>query len=187
MRKAKDETEPKFEGEDKANLKRDAPDADIGPAPKRKRGGRKKKEKFMDDDLLTAAEKADKMRRSDRWIPDIGLRRRVATKPESVPHELWMSYCMMDEYIYRQSLTDDEVTLLPFIDEVFIYKQDGPKPKTPPGFCWDAVIRGRPRRHKTFWLQLEVCNWYAVGMQRYPYLALLDVITEWNIYNRRYV
>ena len=28
---------------------------------------------------------------------------------------------------------------------------------------------------------------YAVGMQRYPYSGLLDAITEWNIYNSRYV
>ena len=136
-RKTKDETDREFEREDKDNRKRDATDTDIEPVPKRKRG-RKKKEKFMDDDLLTVAEKADKLRRSDRWIPDIGLRKRVAMKPESVPYELWMSYCMMDEYIYRQSLSDEDVALLPFIDEVFRYKQDGPKPKTPPGFCWDA-------------------------------------------------
>ena len=123
--------------ENKACNQGDVIDASTEAAPKRKRSGKKKKEKFMEDELLTEAQKSDKLRRYDRWIPDIGHRKRVATRPDSVPYELWMSYCMMDEYIYRQSLTAQEVAALPLIDEVFLHKQDGPKPITPPGFRWD--------------------------------------------------
>ena len=127
----------KVKTEDKANAILNPINAGTEATPKRKRNTKKKKEKFMEDDLLTPAQKSDKTRRNDRWIPDIGFRKRVATRPDSVPQELWMSYCMMDAYIYRESLSAEEVSDLPLIDEVFSYKQDGPKPTTPTGFCWD--------------------------------------------------
>lgn len=118
--------------------------------PARKRGGKKKKkeEKFMDD-FLTPEEAADQLRRSERWIPDIELRTRPTTKPDSIPIQLWMSYCMMEEFVYRQSLTEEEVLSLPLIDDVFIYKQGGPMPSAPPGYYWDEEKNLVPNQQET--------------------------------------
>ncbi|RYP80240.1 hypothetical protein DL769_002542 [Monosporascus sp. CRB-8-3] len=96
---------------------------------------KKKEERYMDDFLRD--ESADPLRRSDRWVPDIASRKRPVEKPEDIPYQLRMSYCMMEEYIYRQSLTEEEVLALPLIDEVFLFRQGGPRPATPPGFHWD--------------------------------------------------
>lgn len=116
----------------------------IKKAPARKRGGKKKiEEKFMDDFLLDdelpeeEEGKAEHLNRSERYIPDIELRKRPVTKPANVPYQLWMAYCMMEEFIYRQSLTEEEVLASPLIDDVLLFRQGGPKPCSPPGFKWD--------------------------------------------------
>ncbi len=112
-------------------------------APGRKRSGKKKKKKqqenFMDDLLASdgETEKVDRLRRSVCWIPDMEHRKHPTTKPDKVPSQLWMSYCMMEEFVYRQALTEEEVLSLPLIDDVFIYKQGGSRPLPPPGFHWD--------------------------------------------------
>lgn len=113
----------------------------LGDDPKnmpviRKRGGRKRGKNFMDE-FLASEEPIDQLSRSERWIPDMESRLRPTTKPDSVPLQLWMSYCMMDEFVYRQSLTDEEILALPLIDDVFLFKQGGPMPSAPPGFHWD--------------------------------------------------
>ncbi|CAJ2513914.1 Uu.00g020330.m01.CDS01 [Anthostomella pinea] len=81
-------------------------------SPRMARKGRKnrkrntpKTEKFMDDILMSDDEPEDSLQRSERWIPDMELRRRPSEKPAHMPHVLWMSYYFLDEYIYRQSLT----------------------------------------------------------------------------------
>ncbi|KAI1470554.1 uncharacterized protein F4812DRAFT_418098 [Daldinia caldariorum] len=114
--------------------------------PKRGRNKRKKTEEdmYMDDFLLSDEE--DKhpgylggLRRAERWIPDIDHRPRVHQKPRNVPSQLWMSYCLMDDYIYRQSLTEEEVLAHPLMDEVLEFQQggNGSEPIPPVGYTWN--------------------------------------------------
>ncbi|KAI1141989.1 hypothetical protein F5Y05DRAFT_369375 [Hypoxylon sp. FL0543] len=119
-------------------------------APKSKRGRKKKKpaeEMYMDDFLLSdeegeAGEGLGKegergLRREDRWIPDIEHRGRPARKPKNVPYQIWMSYTLLDDYIYRQSLTDEEALTHPLMDDVYLFQNGGPQPVTPAGFQWN--------------------------------------------------
>ncbi|KAI0597476.1 hypothetical protein F4775DRAFT_602696 [Biscogniauxia sp. FL1348] len=124
--------------------------APSSPRAKRGRPSRKAtvvpraEKKFMDDifgsdDDDDEADTADRRRlqRGDRWIPDMEHRGRPAHRPPHVAHQLWMSYCLLDDYIYRESLTPDEVVAFPLMDDVYTYQHGGPKPITPPGFRWD--------------------------------------------------
>ncbi|KAI5926174.1 hypothetical protein F4810DRAFT_655804 [Camillea tinctor] len=120
-----------------------SPKTDLNsPRAKRGRLGRKPRpeKKFMDDIFGSDddADAADHLQRGDRWIPDMEHRRRPACKPPRVPHQLWMSYCLLDDYIYRESLTQDEVLSFPLMDDVYTYQHGGPKPITPPGYQWDS-------------------------------------------------
>ncbi|KAI1474580.1 hypothetical protein K445DRAFT_14084 [Daldinia sp. EC12] len=111
--------------------------------PKRIRNKKKKSEEdmYMDDFLLSEEEDRQPggLRRAERWIPDIEHRRRVGRKPQNVPSQLWMSYCLMDDYIYRQSLTEEEVLAHPLLDDVLEFQQGGnsTKPIPPVGYRWD--------------------------------------------------
>ncbi|KAI0128117.1 hypothetical protein F4776DRAFT_629313 [Hypoxylon sp. NC0597] len=113
---------------------------------KSKRGRKRKRaeEMYMDDILLSdegetgkgSGEGGDRLRRADRWIPDIEHRVRIASKPKNVPCQMWMSYTLLDDYIYRQSLTEEQVLTHPLMDEIYTFQNGGPKPTTPPGFQW---------------------------------------------------
>ncbi|KAI8958345.1 hypothetical protein F5Y11DRAFT_43094 [Daldinia sp. FL1419] len=119
-----------------------------GSRSKRKSRNRKKKseeEKYLDDFLLSDEEdeRTLSLRRSDRWIPDMEHRRRIAQKPKNVPSQLWMSYSLMDEYIFRQSLSDEEILKYPLIDDVFEFQNSSGDagPPLPPGFQWNDKRR----------------------------------------------
>ncbi|KAI1638684.1 hypothetical protein F4809DRAFT_599282 [Biscogniauxia mediterranea] len=107
--------------------------------PSRRATVPKAEKKFMDDIFGSDDEAgaADQLQRGDRWIPDMEHRGRPARRPPHVPHQLWMSYCLLDDYIYRESLTPGEVLSFPLMDDVYTYQHGGPKPITPPGFRWD--------------------------------------------------
>ncbi|KAI0848048.1 hypothetical protein F5Y00DRAFT_270477 [Daldinia vernicosa] len=114
---------------------------------KRGRGRKKKSEEdmYMDDFLLSDEETGHPggLRRAERWIPEMEHRRRPGQKPRNIPSQLWMSYCLMDDYIYRQSLTDEEVLAHPLMDDVLEYQQGGSSAKVvpPPGFQWNEKRR----------------------------------------------
>ncbi|KAI1495901.1 hypothetical protein F5X99DRAFT_425512 [Biscogniauxia marginata] len=119
----------------------------VSPKPPRlRKGGRrgrktpspKAEKKFMDDIFEQDDDAADQLQRGDRWIPDMELRGRPAQRPPHIPHQLWISYCLLDEHIYRLSLTPDEVLALPLMDDVYTYQHGGPEPICPPGFRWDS-------------------------------------------------
>lgn len=116
--------------------------------PKKKKKKKKSEEEdmYMDDFILSDEENAankgegeagDRLNRGDRWIPDIEHRSRPAWKPKGVPYQMWMSYCLLDDYIYRYSLTDGEVMAYPLMDEVYSFQNGGPQPVTPAGFQWN--------------------------------------------------
>lgn len=117
--------------------------------PKAKRGRSKKKKSeedmYMDDFLLSDDEfgHPGDLRRAERWIPDMEHRRRLDQKPKNVPSQLWMSYCLMDDYMYRQSLTDEEVLEHPLMDDVLAFQHGGSSDKVvpPPGFQWNERRR----------------------------------------------
>ncbi|KAI1382662.1 uncharacterized protein F4822DRAFT_435337 [Hypoxylon trugodes] len=115
---------------------------------KRKRKRNKKSaEKFMDGFLSEPEEgtddsygkrDGDRVRREDRWIPKMEHRgRRPAEKPKNVPYHVWMSYCFLDDYIYRYSMTAEEALTLPLMDDVFSFQSGGSQPVTPAGFRWN--------------------------------------------------
>ncbi|KAI0888587.1 uncharacterized protein GGS22DRAFT_60845 [Annulohypoxylon maeteangense] len=79
----------------------------------------------------------EQLRRGDRWIPDIEHRGRPSRKPEAVPYQIWMAYSLMDDYIYRHSITREEVLTHPLMDDVYSFQNGGPQPVTPAGFRWD--------------------------------------------------
>ncbi|KAI0841336.1 hypothetical protein F5Y06DRAFT_285457 [Hypoxylon sp. FL0890] len=119
------------------------------PKVSKSKRGRKKKpaeEMYMDDFLLSdegetgefpGKEAGGRVRRDDRWIPDMEHRGRLARKPKNVPYQIWMSYNLLDDYIYRQSLTDEEALKHPLLDDVYTFQTGGPKPATPAGFQWN--------------------------------------------------
>ncbi|KAI2602145.1 hypothetical protein GGR54DRAFT_535129 [Hypoxylon sp. NC1633] len=123
---------------------------------KKKRGRGKKKpesEMYMDDILLSDKEEDEgdkakevvgdgRLRREDRWIPDMEHRgKRPEQKPKLVPYQVWMSYCLLDDYIYRNSLTADQIRKHPLMDEVYSFQNGGQQPVTPAGFQWDGRQR----------------------------------------------
>ncbi|KAI6085745.1 hypothetical protein F4821DRAFT_279083 [Hypoxylon rubiginosum] len=143
----------------------DAPPPTPAPATpksaKNKRGRPKKKrdeDMYMDEFLLSdeeepapqvaaggqtaaaaAAAAAKNLRRGDRWIPELEHRRRITKKPANVPHGLWMSYRFFDDYMYRMSLTEEEVLSHPLMDEVFSFQNNGHRPPVAPeGFWWEG-------------------------------------------------
>lgn len=104
--------------------------------------------RFMDESEFLEPEENDELGLSSRHIPHIGLRRRISKKPAHVPFNIWMAYKQMDDFVYRQSLSEREVLALPFDDDAFAFQgHDGAKPSLPPGFAWDdkrRLVDGRP-------------------------------------------
>ncbi|KAI2464991.1 hypothetical protein F4781DRAFT_410810 [Annulohypoxylon bovei var. microspora] len=80
---------------------------------------------------------SEQLRREDRWIPDMEHRGRPFRKPGAVPYQIWMSYSLLDDYIYRHSITDAEILTHPLMDDVYSFQNGGPQPVTPAGFQWD--------------------------------------------------
>jgi hypothetical protein len=116
--------------------------------------GRRSKytKRYMDETEFLEPDDDDELRLSSRHVPHIGLRRRVGRKPANVPFSIWMAYKQIDDYVYRQSLTEREILALPFDDDAFAFQShDGTKPSLPPGFSWDdkrRLVDGRsPERH----------------------------------------
>ncbi|KAL7627262.1 hypothetical protein AAE478_001451 [Parahypoxylon ruwenzoriense] len=107
-------------------------------------------DRYMDDFLLSdeegeemqgKGEEGDRLQRADRWIPDMEHRSRPSRKPKNVPYQLWMSYSLLDDYIYRYSLSDEEAQSLPLVDDIYAFQNGGSKPVTPAGFRWDDKKR----------------------------------------------
>ncbi|OTB00531.1 hypothetical protein M426DRAFT_26446 [Hypoxylon sp. CI-4A] len=135
------------------------PAAPAAPKPTKGKRGRKKKpakeKKYMDDFLLSDDDEeeggenereqgggGDRLRRGDRWIPEMENRKRPAKKPRGVSHQVWMSYCFLDDFIYRSSLTEEEVLTYPLLDQMYAFQQgDTEEPVTPAGFQWDETKR----------------------------------------------
>ncbi|KAI1775495.1 hypothetical protein F4818DRAFT_416699 [Hypoxylon cercidicola] len=116
----------------------------------RPRKNRAEEDMYMDDFLLSDEEVAHNgrevnLRRADRWIPDMEHRRRISRRPKNVPYAVWMSYCFLDDYIYRNSLTDEEVLSYPLLDDMFSFQSGGTQPATPAGFQWNEKKHLVPR------------------------------------------
>ncbi|KAI1455965.1 hypothetical protein F4805DRAFT_253357 [Annulohypoxylon moriforme] len=117
--------------------------------PKRGHKRRQSVDMYMDYFLLSdeeqegekkqGGEETEKLQRSDRWIPDMEHRGRPSRKPESVPHQIWMAYSLMDDYVYRHWITREEVLTHPLMDDVYSFQNGGPQPVTPAGFQWDET------------------------------------------------
>ncbi|KAI2607238.1 uncharacterized protein GGS25DRAFT_532433 [Hypoxylon fragiforme] len=136
-----------------------APEQAKGKKPARKKRKRAPR-KFMDDFLASDAEEPEEeeegytdversdqqLRRKDRWVPDMEHRSRPTTRPKGIPHALWMSYCLLDDYIYRHSLTPEEIRTHPLMDDVYMFQSGGPQPVTPAGFRWNDYQKLEPIR-----------------------------------------
>ncbi|KAI0427185.1 hypothetical protein F5Y09DRAFT_344905 [Xylaria sp. FL1042] len=99
--------------------------------------------KYMDDMLNLKDLVEDELNRGQRWIPDFAHRKRPNYQPPGVPLSLWMSYVHLDDYIYRHSLSREEIESLPLLDDVHEYQySDGrkPRPITPLGYQWDKNL-----------------------------------------------
>ncbi|POS70104.1 hypothetical protein DHEL01_v211502 [Diaporthe helianthi] len=108
--------------------------------------------RYMDESEFLEPHETDELGLSSRYIPHIGMRRRVGRKPPNVPFGLWMAYKHMDDFVYRQSLSEKEALALPSDDDAFAFQShDGAKPSLPPGFSWDdsrRLLDGRsPEQH----------------------------------------
>ncbi|KAI1208352.1 uncharacterized protein F4807DRAFT_430967 [Annulohypoxylon truncatum] len=131
-----------------------SPGIQSAPTPKptkpNKRGRKRRQsvDMYMDYFLLSDEEgegekkkqggkETEQLRRGDRWIPDMEHRGRLSRKPNAVPYQIWMAYSLMDDYIYRHSITDAEVLTHPLMDDVYSFQNGGPQPVTPAGFQWD--------------------------------------------------
>ncbi|KAI1426393.1 hypothetical protein F5Y12DRAFT_713124 [Xylaria sp. FL1777] len=104
---------------------------------------RPKAKKYMDDILNVEDSGEDELKRGKRWIPDFAHRKRPNHQPPGVPFSLWMSYKHLDEYMYRHSLSREDLEALPLLDDVHEYQNsDGriPQPITPPGYQWDENL-----------------------------------------------
>ncbi|KAJ0110099.1 hypothetical protein J7T55_014902 [Diaporthe amygdali] len=101
---------------------------------------------YVDAGEILGLDENDELGLSARHIPQIGLRRRVGRKPAKVPFSLWMAYHQMDDFIYRNSLSKEEVVALPTDDDVFDFHIGGDAPSLPPDFAWDDKKRLVDRR-----------------------------------------
>ena len=104
--------------------------------------------RYIDADEFLGPEENDELGLSGRHIPQIGLRRRVGRKPAKVPFSIWMAYKQLDDFVYRQSLSEEEVVALPTDDDAFDFQGGGGEaPSLPGGFAWDANKRLLDQRH----------------------------------------
>ncbi|KAH9908310.1 hypothetical protein F4778DRAFT_716844 [Xylariomycetidae sp. FL2044] len=110
------------------------------PHGKRSRKGKGKKthKGFVDDLLDDGLDSDDSLQLSERHIPRMEHRGHPVEKPDNVPQSLWLAYCHLNDYIYRQSLPEDVIKQLPLIEEYFKFQHGGPAPSLPPGFEWSA-------------------------------------------------
>ncbi|KAJ8125509.1 hypothetical protein O1611_g8129 [Lasiodiplodia mahajangana] len=103
----------------------------------------KGEKKYMDDVLTVDDSFEDELQRGDRWIPNFEYRTRPTHKPNGVPYSLWLSYKHLDDFIYRCSLSPEDLEGLPLLEDVHEYQNsDGrmPRPITPPGFKYDESL-----------------------------------------------
>ncbi|KAI3401974.1 hypothetical protein diail_3948 [Diaporthe ilicicola] len=112
-------------------------------APSQIRLGRRGRPKnnYVDDGEILDIDENDELGLSGRHIPQIGLRRRVGKKPTKVPFSIWMAYHQLDDFVYRNSLSEEEVVALPTDDEVFDFHSGGEAPGLPSDFTWDNKKR----------------------------------------------
>lgn len=99
--------------------------------------------KYMDDSLNEGANIDEEIHRGKRWIPDLAHRKRAVDQPLGVPFALWIAYKHLDDYMYRHSLSCEELEALPLLEDVHEYQDsDGrlPRPITPPGYMWDENL-----------------------------------------------
>lgn len=98
--------------------------------------------RYIDATEFLESEENDELGLSGRHIPQIGLRRRVGRKPAKVPFSIWMAYKQLDDFVYRHSLTEEEVVALPSDDDAFEFQgSGGEEPSLPVGFAWDEKKR----------------------------------------------
>ncbi|KAI1300933.1 hypothetical protein F5Y03DRAFT_396897 [Xylaria venustula] len=120
----------------------------MGPSKPKAQGYRKSKgKKYMDDFIDMKDHAEDELQREQRWIPDFAHRKRPNNQPPGVPFSLWMSYKHLDDYMYRHSLSREELESLPLLDDVHEYQNsDGrkPRPITPLGYQWDDHLELMP-------------------------------------------
>lgn len=120
------------------------PDPDK-PRPthnKWKDGRRRLAKRYTDAEEFLEPDENDGLGLSGRHIPQIGARRRVGKKPPKVPFSIWMAYKQLDDFVYRHSLSEEEVAALPTDDEAFDFQGGGGKePSLPHGFVWDDTKR----------------------------------------------
>lgn len=125
------------------------PDLDKTPPTHNKgRDGRRGRAKrYIDEAEFFEPDENDELGLSGRHIPQIGARLRVSKKPAKVPFSIWMAYKQLDDFVYRHSLSKEEVLALPTDDEAFVFQGDGgEEPSLPPGFAWDNTRRLVDRR-----------------------------------------
>lgn len=115
------------------------------PPPKNtRRDGRRGRvaKRCIDTAEFLEPDQNDVLGLSGRHIPQIGQRRRVGRKPAACPFSIWMAYKQLDDFVYRHSLSDEEVVALPTDDDAFIFQGgDCEEPSLPPGFFWDENKR----------------------------------------------
>ncbi|KAI7776412.1 hypothetical protein LA080_005367 [Diaporthe eres] len=119
------------------------------PAHNKWRDGRRGRfaKRYIDAEEFLDPDENDELGLSDRHIPQIGARRRVSKKPAKVPFSIWMAYKQLDDFVYRHSLSDEEVAALPTDDEAFDFQGGGgEKPSLPVGFAWSETKRLVDRR-----------------------------------------
>ncbi|KAI0197568.1 hypothetical protein F4808DRAFT_473744 [Astrocystis sublimbata] len=109
----------------------------------RTRRGAAANKKYVEDIVLEDCGLGDELQRAKRWIPDFEHRKRLTKQPAGVPYGLWMSYKFLDEFIYRHSLSAEEVAALPLLDDVHEFQNsDGktPMPMVPSGYQFDENL-----------------------------------------------
>lgn len=118
------------------------PDRPPPPTHNNWKDGRRSRfaKRYVDATEFLDPDEHDELGLSGRHIPQIGLRRRVGKKPAKVPFAIWMAYKQLDEFVYRRSLSDEEVAALPTDDDAFDFQgSDGQEPPSlPTGFRWGA-------------------------------------------------
>ncbi|KAI0159607.1 hypothetical protein GGR57DRAFT_499932 [Xylariaceae sp. FL1272] len=113
-----------------------SPTSPTSPTLGKKHKAKKREKKYMDDE----SEMAQRTENAEgRWIPPPVFRRRPVVRPESIPFGLWRAYELLDEHIYRQSLSQEGLEALPLESDVHSYEDEGeePAPRLPEGFVWD--------------------------------------------------